>query len=364
MSGEARRWRAGVIGLNRGMSYVRLLGAMERVELAAVADPDGRRVEQACREHGAGQGCDDLEALLGHDLDFVVIATPLPLHAAQAIQALAAGVNVLVEVTAASTLAECEALVAAVERSGKHYMMAENANYQAFLQAAQALSDKGAFGKVFYCEAEYIHDLRRNLIRPDGTRTWRADWRDPIIYCSHSFGPLMWITGQYPTEVVCLGTGNHFLPEMHDLQTALIRLTDGTLARITISFANEHWGHHRYQIMGTRASLDTGWVGKDQPRFWTVDVPHLHEPISLPLTATAPRAPAAARLGGHGTAEWFLMQAFLDSLAAGRRPPIDVYDSIMMTLPGICAQESSARGGVPVAIPQFQLRRPPGAQAG
>jgi predicted dehydrogenase len=337
---------------------VRVLQALDGVEVAAVADLDGGLVERVRLEHQIARGCASLDELLDADLDFVVIATPLPLHGAHAVAALDRGLHVLSEVTAAATAAECEALVAAVERSGRQYMMAENCCYWAFVQAAKAMHERGAFGEVFFAEAEYIHDVRHLMRDAQGRPTWRAQRLEPIVYCTHSLGPLLWITVQYPTEVICAGTGSHFEPGLQDLQTALVRMTGGGLARITVSFTNARWAGHRYTLMGTRASLDTGWVGRDQPRFWTTDVPHLQAPVQLPLSTDVPGSPAAARLGGHGTAEWYMLGAFVESVRTGARPPIDVYDAVMYTLPGILGRDSAARGSVPVPVPQYQHRRP------
>ncbi|HEX2514924.1 MAG TPA: Gfo/Idh/MocA family oxidoreductase [Chloroflexota bacterium] len=356
--------RAGVVGLRRGATYARQLAAAPDVELVAVADLDGERVETVCRAHGVARGCSSLEELLEVGLDLVVIATPIPLHAGQSIAALERGVHVLCEVTAVETLDEAEQLVAAVQRSGRRYMMAENACYWGVVDAARALHARGAFGTIFYAEAEYIHALQQRMFDAQGDPTWRARWQDPIIYCTHSLGPLMAITGEYPTEVVCLGSGSHFVPGQQDLQTALVRLTGGGLVRLTVSFTNTHWGHHRYHLLGTRATLDTGWIGQDTPRFRSTDLPHAERPIELPLSTAMPGAPAAARQAGHGGADWFVLRAFLDSLAGGARPPIDVYDALMMTLPGLCAARSAAQGGRPVPIPQYQLRRPSGPRPG
>ena len=355
---RGRRWRAGVAGLRRGAQYVRLLAAAPEVDLVAVADPDAAARERIRHEHDVPRGFAAFDDLLDADLDLVVIATPLPLHAAQAIRALDRGLHVLCEVTAAASLEEAESLAAAVERSGRTYMMAENCCYWGVVDAARTLREKGDFGTVFYAEAEYVHDVRHLMHDAAGRPTWRATRFDPILYCTHSLGPLLRITGQYPTAVTCLGSGSHFLPGVEDLQTALIRLTDGGLMRLTVSFANTHWGRHRYHLMGTRATLDTGWIGQDEPRFRTIDLPHLERPVRLPLGIRMPGAPEAASAAGHGGADWHVLRAFLDSLNGGTAPPIDVYDALMMTLPGVCARESAARGGQPVSVPQYQLRRP------
>jgi hypothetical protein len=84
--------------------------------------------------------------------------------------------------------------------------------------------------------------------------------------------------------------------------------------------------------------------------------------VHLPVGTSFPGAPAAAAHGGHGTAEWYLLRAFLDAIREGAPPPIDVYDSVTYSLAGFCADES-CRTGRPVAIPQYQERRPRTAPA-
>ena len=311
--------RAGVVGLRRGATYARQLAAAPEVDLVAVADLDGERVEAVCRAHGVARACSTLEELLEVGLDLVVIATPIPFHAGQSIAALERGVHVLCEVTAVETLDEAEQLVAAVQRSGRRYMMAENACYWGVVDAARALHARGAFGTIFYAEAEYIHALQQRMFDAQGEPTWRARWQDPIIYCTHSLGPLMAITGEYPTEVVCLGSGSHFVPGQQDLQTALVRLTGGGLVRLTVSFANTHWGHHRYHLLGTRATLDTGWIGQDTPRFRSTDLPHAERPIELPLSTAMPGAPAA-RAPGRARGRGLVRPAGLPG-QPGRRGP-------------------------------------------
>lgn len=356
MVGPSERLRAGVVGLRRGLSFVRLLQAMDDVELVAVADLDAARLEAVRRDQQVPHGCATLEELLQLDLDLLVIATPPARHAAHAIAALDAGVHVLCEVPAVAGLEDGEDLLAAVQRSGRQYMLAENCCYWAVIDAAQQFVRRGTFGQLFYAEAEYIHHIPQLRRTADGRPTWRAAL-EPIVYCTHSLGPLLWIGGQYPVQATCSSTGAHFDADVPDLQVAVFQLTDGGVARVTCSFANAHWGGHRYALFGTRASLDTGWVGRDQPRFWSLDVPHLSAPVALPIGTDVPGLVATARLGGHGTAEWRMIRAFLQAVRTGRRAPIDVYDALMYSVPGLCAREA-AHLGRPVPVPQYQLRRP------
>ena len=46
-----------------------------------------------------------------------------------------------------------------------------------------------------------------------------------------------------------------------------------------------------------------------------------------------------------------MLKAFMKAIREGSPAPIDVYEGIMYSLPGVCAAESAANGGKPVAIP-------------
>ena len=348
--------RAGVLGVGRGLSFVRVMQAMDGVNVMAVADMHSERVKTVCAEHNVPKGFATLEEMLAEDLDLVVVATPIAQHVEHSIQVLEAGVNVLSEIPVLATREEADRLIAAVEKSDALYMSSENCNYWAFVHSLRHLNERGDFGQIFAAEAEYIHAIPGLRRDEHGNPTWRASML-PIIYLTHSLGPVMWVTGQYPVEVVCLGTKEHFEPGLTDIQMAVFRMTDDSVVRITCSFANCHWGNHRQVFMGTKATFDSGWIGKDEPKFRYAGEREFVVPDNLPLGTNFSDAPEAAALGGHGTAEWYMLEDFFTAIRTGGPVPIDVYEGIMYSLPGICAAESAANGGRPVAIPQYQLQR-------
>jgi predicted dehydrogenase len=81
---------AGWIGRKR-MEALHRAGA---ARVAVVADLDPEATRAAAGAVGCDTVCPDLEALLAHELDGVVIATPTALHAAQAREALERGMPV------------------------------------------------------------------------------------------------------------------------------------------------------------------------------------------------------------------------------------------------------------------------------
>jgi predicted dehydrogenase len=107
--------RVGVVGAGHfGRFHALKLAALPRATLIGIADRDPARAAALAREtRTAPLGW---EALL-RDADAVVIAAPAEAHFELAVQALEAGVHVLVEKPIAATLAEADALAAlAAER--------------------------------------------------------------------------------------------------------------------------------------------------------------------------------------------------------------------------------------------------------
>ncbi len=356
--------RVAIVGLRRGSTFLRVLRDMPDARVAALVDPDEAQRAAARELLPAGAApaeADSLAELLdgGTPVDLVVLATPPIGRVADAVLALGRGVHVLSEIPAAWNIEECEQLLAAVEASDASYMLAENALYWGFVDSARRMHAAGEFGRLFYAEAEMMQDMRPILRDAEGNPTWRMERTNPITYCTHSLGPLLSITGQYPTEVVCMGTGGSFGdPDIYDVQTALIRLTDGAMVRLTVSLANAHWHGHRFALFGTEASLDTGWVWLDKPRLFSERIPHVTGPIELPLGTDVPSAPAAATQTGVAAMNWMMMRDFLDAIREGRPPPVDVYDGLMFSVPGLLAAESARAGGTRIEIPQYQQRRP------
>ena len=182
-----------MIGLRRGESFVRACQAVGGADVVALYDIDAAKVEQAAEAIGATAHT-DFGAFLASDIDVVVVASPMPFHAEQSIAALDAGKHVLSEVLPCQTLDEARALVAAVNCSGRQFMLAENCVFYDEIELVKRLNEQGRFGHVYYGEGDYIHDCNGLWFGPDGELTWRGRGRLGV-YGTHGIGPLLYITG-------------------------------------------------------------------------------------------------------------------------------------------------------------------------
>ncbi len=359
-----RKHRVGLVGLQRGGGLIGVFAGDPRVEVTALCDLDPAVLSELGQSYRVPDRhlYTHYDDLLAAPIDIVVIATPIQLHAGQAIAAMESGKDVLSEVTAAWTLAECEQLVEAVKRTRRVYMMAENACYFHFICQWQEWLTRGRLGKVFYAEAEYVHDLRGTIRDPQtGRLSWRAQ-RPPLCYCSHSLGPLLVMMQDRIVQATGAGCGYDIMPDLGpgcmNMEVALFKTQKGAVIKLLrSSVAPREPAIHFYSLYGTKGCLESGREGGWETSRGRLYVEGEMSPeqglqiIDCPIAD--PAAPEDARAGGHGTTEYYLVRDFLAAVEERARPPIDVIRAVDFTAPGICAHQAAMSGLGWVDVPLF-----------
>ena len=103
-----------------GNKHLDALATIEDAEVIAVVDPVEAAALKVADARGIADAVTELDDVLGRDdVDAVILATPTPMHAAQAIACLEAGKHVEVEIPLCDNLADGRAVVEAQARSGK-----------------------------------------------------------------------------------------------------------------------------------------------------------------------------------------------------------------------------------------------------
>ena len=142
--------RVGIIGCGK-IAQVRHLpeyAANPNAQVVAYHDKNRARAEEMAAQYG-GVVCDSYFDLLNRDdVDAVSICVENRSHAEISTAALYAGKHVLCEKPMAVTLAECESMVAAAERNGRHLMVGHNMRFDPVHRRAKQLLDSGVIGDV------------------------------------------------------------------------------------------------------------------------------------------------------------------------------------------------------------------------
>ncbi|MBX9460961.1 MAG: Gfo/Idh/MocA family oxidoreductase [Brevundimonas sp.] len=235
-----RKPRIGFLGVGWiGRHRMEAMLATGLIEAAIVADAS----EAACAEAAAlapgAARADGLDALLEHDIDGVVIATPSALHADQTRRALARGMAVFCQKPLGRTEAEVREVVEAARRADR--LLAVDLSYR-FTEAAvriRELVERGELGRVHAVDLTF-----HNAYGPD-----KAWFYDPELSgggCVMDLGVhlvdlALWLLGDATvTEVSShLFEGGRPLgdrPVAEDYAVATLTLETGAVVRLACSW--------------------------------------------------------------------------------------------------------------------------------
>jgi len=191
--------RIGVIGTGRmGLVHAksfanRRIWREQRVDVVAVSDVCQPRLDQALGEcRGLQPGLEvtahrSHRELLERDLHGVVIATPVHLHAALAVEALAAGLDVYLEKPSANRLADALEVLRVAQASGQVLQVGTQMLREPKYAAARKLIAAGELGvltcaQTSYCrnsrEGEWLYEIDER-VRPGPELDWDA-WCGPL----------------------------------------------------------------------------------------------------------------------------------------------------------------------------------------
>lgn len=162
--------KIGLIGAG-GISQVHCAGYqnLPQVQVCAVADLIIERAETRAELFGA-RAYASLEAMLAAEsLDAVDICVPSYLHAEMSVQCLDAGLHVLCEKPMAFDRAGADAVLAAWQRSGKMYMVAQVLRFWPEYQYCKKLVDEGTYGPL----------RQASFSRMSAAPAWRGWYCDP-----------------------------------------------------------------------------------------------------------------------------------------------------------------------------------------
>ncbi len=282
--------------------------------------------------------------------DALIVATPADFHADLCVQALDAGVSVLSEIPVVNSYGEARRLWDAHLKSKALYMAGANPNFWGFVEAAAQFRKDGSLGEPFYMEAEYVHDVRGLFAKTP----WRTKFVS-IKYCTHSLGPLLRLIDEDLETVACLGTAGFEKKEegRGEAMAAIFRTISGVVVRLLTSFVNNApFSGHRYRIYTSKGYFERAPVfgeggAEFKTYFYSKDIHAERKMHELPVGFARPGYGAK---DSHGGADFAMLESFMYAVRTGGRPPVSLKEGLRMTLPGIFAAESAARGGAPVRI--------------
>jgi predicted dehydrogenase len=262
---------------------------LENCELLAVSRADAARAEAFAAEFGARRWHADWRDLLNDtEVEAVYIATPVHLHASQAVAAAEAGKHVLCEKPMALSAAECERMNAAAEANGVRLGVAY---YRRFYPAVERVKEILETGEIGVPVVAQLNAFERFEPGPEHPRRWLLDKRQsgggPMFdFGCHRIEVLLNLFG-LPVVVSAVNGNVLFRREVEDTSCAIFQFVRGTHAVLTVTHAARE-PQDTLEIFGSEGSVRADVLNEGRLRVRTAKgerfeshPPHtnLHQPL-------------------------------------------------------------------------------------
>jgi predicted dehydrogenase len=247
----------GLIGCGKvGQIHADALCGLAEAKLTSVCDVSAERVRAFADRYGA-RGYTDVDVLLRESkVEAVLIGTPHPLHAAPAIRAAEAGVHVLVEKPMAATLADCDAMLAAANRTGVLLGAISQRRFYEPVRRIKEAIDAGKIGRPALGVFTMYSWREPSYYQSD---PWRGKWDTEgggvlVNQSPHQLDLLRWFMGPIAEVSGYWANVNHPSVEVDDTAVAVLRFQNGGLGAIVTSVAQKPGIYTKVHIHGTNGA--------------------------------------------------------------------------------------------------------------
>lgn len=395
MGDKGRTVHIGVIGLGgRGCGQMRTLLQMPDIVVDMVCDLYADRTQEGVQIVKEVAGNDAIgtqeyrDILRNPNIEAVCIFTSWETHIPICLDALRAGKRPAMEVGGATSVDECWEMVRLSEQTGIPVMLLENCCYNREEMAVMRMVREGLFGTIVHCQGAYAHDLRDEIGQGDINRHYRLRHflnRNGEFYPTHELGPIAkYLNLNRGNRMVSLSSFASKAAGMHewlvenrpdsplasatfhegDIVTTIITCANGQTIQLQHDCTLPRAYSRRNEVRGTKGTYQedgnfihiagrTPHKEGDWSHSWESAAPYIDE-YEHPLWKEYKEF---GLRGGHGGMDYLVLRAFVESVQRREEPPIDVYDTAAWMSVTALSEESIAKGGAPVAVPDFTSGR-------
>ncbi|MCR1163134.1 MULTISPECIES: Gfo/Idh/MocA family protein [Micrococcaceae] len=388
----------GVVGVGQfGSQFAHLFKLHPGVSAVYAVDELPERAAAAQERWGLDGVRGSFEELLESDVDAVAIFTQRWTHGPLVERALRAGKHVYSAVPMAISEEEIARIIEAVRETKLVYAMGETSYYNPATVFARQQHAAGKFGRIFYTEGDYVHDMDLGFYEAyqySGGERWKETASyPPMLYPTHAIGGVLGAVPGHAVSVSCIGVKDQRGDGVFDKDvsmfandfsnaTALFEMNDGGAMRTNemrrVGYPS-HIRESRFRFFGTEASFEqlattTVWQDKssvedvseqvetkptmsaDDPSLADV-APELRDAFISGLAPVHDQSRLPQEFlgapNGHEGSHQFLVDDFVTAVNDRSLPPVNAWVAARFTLPGIIAHESALRGGERLPIRDF-----------
>ncbi|MCB1228020.1 MAG: Gfo/Idh/MocA family oxidoreductase [Verrucomicrobiales bacterium] len=242
--------RLGIVGLgNMGKAHLHNIrsGKVEGLKVTAICESHGVLPPTQDGEHAYTNVTEMIQSGL---IDAILICTPHFSHTSIGIEALQAGLHVLVEKPISVHKADCERLIAAHTDKSKIFAAMFNMRTNGTFKKLKDLLESGDTGPVRRIHWEVTDWFRTNYYYATGG--WRGTWKGEgggvlMNQCPHNLDLFQWMFGMPQRVRGFCQFGRFHEVEVEDNVTAYLEYDSGTTATF-ITSTGEAPGQNRLEI--------------------------------------------------------------------------------------------------------------------
>lgn len=220
----------------------------EKIRVIGTYDPSEMR-QSIAADNGYYCYASYQEVLSDEKVEAVLIATPNDTHKELAIQAMEAGKHVVCEKPVAMNTEELDEILAAAQKTGRHFMVHQNRRWDPDFLIVQELYQNKQIGEVFQIES-----------RVQGANGIPGDWRHlkehgggmVLDWGVHLFDQLLYLTGS-PIEKMTADLSYILGDEVDDGFHCLIVFENGLRAIVEVGTTN-YSKLPRWYVKGTEGT--------------------------------------------------------------------------------------------------------------
>jgi len=263
-----RRSRIAVVGVGAfGRKHLEALDGIEDIEVGAIVDPRIEHASQAAVRYPAADATTELSDVLERaDIDAIILCTPTPLHAEQAIAAMRAGKHVQVEIPLADSWTDAQRVADFQRETGLVCMVGHTRRFNPSHRWVhhQVISERL---KLRQLNVQTYFLRRSNLNALNEPRTWT----DHLLWhhAAHTVDLLRYQSGEEIAVANAIAGPPH--PELGIAMDMSIQLLTfgGVVCTLSLSFNNDGPLGSIFRYIGDTgtyiAEYDDLVTGKDQP---------------------------------------------------------------------------------------------------
>ncbi len=364
---KGEKLRIGVIGPgSRGQYLMGLALSNPKAEITYLCDDYAPNLEAAGALAPKARRCTDYRELLSSkEVDAVIIATPLNLHRAMAIDALEAGKHVFCEKSICMTLPDTLEVYKKFKSTGRVFFTGQQRLYDPCYIKAMEMIRSGIFGEIQGIKTFWYRngDWRRPVPSPELER--KINWR---LYREYSLGLMTelachqiqmgtWIWKDLPATIMGSGTISFWKDgrEVEDNVGVIYTYKDGRRMSFDSIISNKFYGLEE-QIIGNRGTIEPE-VGKyyfeqtpPMPGFLQM-INNIEKDLfsSIPLAGPSWDPEIARKNSGeyilgrkrdYADGSPFLMDAFVEASISGIQPPQIAEEGYYATILSLLGQQA------------------------